>query len=107
MMWFFDHPYFFVLTMFVFVPTIVIWLTYWQYLRLYPQTFIYNTAFGLIWGLFFDVMASPLLKVWDYDHTLFTYRLIGLPLEEYIFLIFVPQLLTSLLLLLRRKLRNA
>ncbi len=101
-----NYPYLYVLIIFVFIPSIVIWLIHGRYLFRYPKTFLYNTAFGIIWGLIFDIVASPLMGVWGYDYTLFTAKPLGLPFEEYLFLLFVPQLLTSLLLLLRRKLHH-
>lgn len=78
------------------------WVFNWRYLIKYKKTLVLITIASFVWGLIFDIVASSVLQLWFYNDNLNIYFL-GLPLEEYIFLIFVPPGLVSLFLLVRRR----
>jgi len=101
-----DYPYLKWHIIFVLIPSIVIWMWYWKYLIKYKKTLLWITGLSIIWGFIFDLVASPILKLWFFNNSLNIY-FAGLPLEEYMFLFFVPQELAIIFLLLRRKFKNA
>ena len=102
---FWNFPYIRWHIIFVILPSIIIWTLYWRYLIKYKQTIIWIAVLSFIWGIIFDWVASPILKLWFFDNNLGVYFL-GLPIEEYLFLIFVPQELTAILLLIRKNLKH-
>lgn len=99
---FWNFPYIRWHIIFVIIPSSIIWLLHWRYLIKYKQTLFWIATLSFLWGLIFDLVASPLLRLWFFDNNLRIYFL-GLPLEEYLFLLFVPQELTIILLLMRRR----
>lgn len=101
-----DHPYLRWHILFVIIPSLVIWIINWRFLIKYKQTFLWITVFSFIWGFIFDLVASPILNLWFFDNSLYIYYL-GLPLEEYLFLLFVPQGLTAIMLLIRKRIKHA
>lgn len=96
-----DYPYVRWHIIFVFIPSILIWLCYWRYLVQYKQTIVWITILAFLWGLVFDLVASSYLRLWFFNNNLNIY-FFGLPLEEFLFLIFVPQELVSILLIIRK-----
>ena len=97
-----QYPYLFWLSIFVFLPSILIWAIYWNFLKKYFRLFVFITIFAFVWGIFFDIVGSSLWHIWFYTHNLNLYFL-GLPLEEYLILLFLPQELAAILLLIRKK----
>lgn len=88
---------------FVFVPSIIIWFFYWKYLLKYKKTILYVTVGSFVWGLLFDLVASPILNVWHFNSMQnLGISFLGLPLEEYLFILIVPQELTAIVLILRK-----
>jgi hypothetical protein len=98
-------PYIRWLIIFVIIPSATIWLFYWRYLINYKKTIICITLLSFCWGLGFDLVASPVIHVWDFNNNLGV-TFLELPLEEYIFLLLVPQELAVILLLLRKEIRK-
>ncbi len=100
---FFDLPYVRWHILFVFIPSVLIWLFNYKYLLKFKRTFIFITVFSFIWGLLFDLRASVQYNLWFFNktHNLGIWFL-GLPIEEYIFLLFVPQGITAIFLLMRK-----
>ncbi len=89
--------------LFTFLPTIVLWAIWGRYFLKYKKTILVISVLCIIWGFLFDITASPILHVWYFP----TAGKIGiwlwkLPLEEYLFLLLVPQELTCIFLLMRR-----
>lgn len=105
MNWLINYPYLLWHSIFVFMPSIVIWILQWRYLIKYKHTIIWISVLSFLWGIVFDWVASPMLGLWFFNHNLNIYFL-GLPLEEYLFLLFVPQELAIILLLIRKVIRN-
>ena len=89
--------------MFTILPTIFLWGVWGTYFLKYKKTIVVISALCLFWGFVFDIVAGPLLHVWYWPEA----GKLGiwwwhLPLEEYLFLLIVPQELTCIFLLLRR-----
>jgi hypothetical protein len=105
MEWFFNYPYLRWHIIFVFLPSILLWAFNWRYLIRYRRTIIAISSASLLWGWVFDFIASPVLKLWFYNHN-FNQYFLGLPLEEYLFLLFVPQGLAVTFILIRKKLHG-
>lgn len=105
MNWLIDYPYFRWHLFFVIVPSLALWLWRWRYLLKYKKTIAIIAAGALVWGFVFDIVASPVLGLWFFSHNSNIYWL-GLPLEEYLFLLFVPQLMAVIFLLLRKEING-
>lgn len=105
MSWFLQYPYVRWHIVFVLIPSIVLWVLYWPFLIRYKKTIVWITCLSFLWGFMFDLVASPLTGLWFFSHNLNIY-FFGLPLEEYLFLLFVPQELVAILLLLRKSIRH-
>lgn len=88
---------------FVIIPSIILWAVYWRYLIKYKKTILAITLLSFFWGSIFNLVASTVLHVWFYRNTLGIF-IFGLPLEEYMFLLLVPQELSAILLLGYKKL---
>jgi hypothetical protein len=90
---------------FTFLPSLVVWSIWGQYLLKYKKTLLYVTVLALLYGIPADIFASPVLNIWVFgSHPHVGPFIAGLPLGEYIFILFTPQLIVSVLLLVRRKL---
>lgn len=98
----FQYPYIAWLTIFVFIPSILLWVFNFNYLKKYFKVFVVVIIGSFIWGFCFDIVGSVLWHTWTYYNTLGPWFL-GLPLEEYLILLTLPQELTVILLLLRKK----
>jgi hypothetical protein len=94
-------PYLFCILTLGVLPSIIVWICFWSYLKQYGKVFLIGTICAVLWGFFFDVVGIH-WGVWFYTHTL-GISYFGLPLEEYILLLLVPQQVIALLLLVRRK----
>jgi lycopene cyclase domain-containing protein len=99
-------PYLKWLIIFVFIPSLIMWVFYWKFLIKYKKTIIFITVLAVSWGLVFDIIGSVKWGVWYYTKNLGIYFL-GLPLEEYLILFFLPQQITAVLLLIRKGIHNA
>lgn len=96
-----QFPYLFGIIVFIFLPTLSMWIFYSRYLRKHLSLFIHIGIISLIWGLASDLTGSVWWKIWFYEHTLGVYFL-HLPLEEYLTLIIFPQEVVVLLLIVRK-----
>lgn len=95
------YPYLCWLIIFVLIPSIILWVIFWKFLKQYLHLILFITLCSFIWGFLFDT-AGINLRVWFYLNDLNIY-FINIPLEEYINLLLLPQGLTIILLLIRRK----
>lgn len=96
------YPYLTWIVIFVVAPSIVLWVQNGNYLRKHLRIFATIAACAFLWGLSFDLVGSPLLGIWSYQHDLGIHFL-RLPLEEYILLLTLAQELTALFLVVRKK----
>ena len=95
--------YIYWLTLFVWLPIIVLWAINWKYLSKYRKTFLYCTIWALIFSIPWDIWAVK-AEIWNFPHDTNVGVLIGgLPLEEYFFMIFVTVLISTVVMLLRKK----
>lgn len=58
-----QYPYISWLTIFVFIPSIILWIIYFDYFKKYWKIFKYVIISSFILGLFFDLVGSPLWHV--------------------------------------------
>jgi len=85
------------------LPLIFIWLRYSHLLRKYKQTFLYILLFALVVHIPWDLYAI-VNNIW-----LFPYgknvglSIFNIPLEEYLYMIFVPLLGASIALVAKNK----
>ena len=87
----------------VLIPSIILWILYGKYFWKHKSIFLIITILSFIWGYKFDQTASVQKHLWFFDHNLGIY-FYSLPLEEYLFLIFVPQEVVAIHLIIWRKL---
>ncbi len=86
---------------FMFIPSLVVWVLAWDVLKHYKKTILVITAIGVVWGVVFNVVSSSWLHIWFYQNHLGV-SFLGLPLEEYITLLVMPQQFICILLVIRK-----
>lgn len=94
-------PYLSTILIFVIFPSIILWGLYYRYLKNYLKVFVIITICSIIWGFLFDIIGVN-WGIWFYNKTL-GISYLGLPLEEYLLLFLLPQQITAMLLLIRKK----
>lgn len=98
-----SFPYLRWLLFFALLPSIFLWGLQGKYLILYKKTILIIFLLSFFSGIATEIIAVDILHLWYYSplfhHGFF---FLGLPLEEYLFLIFFPQMLTCVLLLVRK-----
>lgn len=98
--------YIYWLSIFVWLPLIVMWVVNWRYLSKYRKTFLYCIIWALIFSIPWDIWAVK-SQIWIFPaDTNLGVIINGLPLEEYFFMIFVTMLISTAVLLFRKKLNN-
>ena len=91
------------LSIFVWAPLLVLWILNWQYLSRYKQTFLYCIGFALLFSVPWDILAVQ-TQIWQFPQdTNLGIWISGLPLEEYLFMIFVTLLISTTTLLIKRR----
>ena len=95
--------YIYWLTIFVWLPTIVLWAINWKYLSQYKKTFLYCIIWALIFSIPWDIWAVK-AQIWNFPQdTNIGLWIGGLPIEEYFFMVFVTVLISTVVLLLRKR----
>ncbi len=97
-----SFPYFTWHLIFVIIPLTILWLRFWPIVREYKVFLLKITSLSVFWGFIFCQVGSVYLDIWFYKRTLGVYFL-GLPLEEYMFLLLVPQFLSLLFIMITKK----
>ncbi len=98
--------YLFWLAVFSWLPTVLIWLKYYQKLRRYPQTFLYSVLAALLISVPWDIIAVN-QGIWRFPLQNVTgINFLSLPLEEYLFIIFETVFAVSLTLMLKMYVRS-
>lgn len=94
------------LAVFVWLPTIILWVGYTKYLIHYKKVFLYCTVYSLLLGIPWDIWAVR-ANMWHYypAHIL-GLTFLYLPIEDYLFLLTVPVLLTSATLVAKKYFRK-
>lgn len=95
--------YIYWLSIFVWLPLIILWVINWKYLAQYKKSFLYCIIWALIFSVPWDIWAVQ-TKIWLFPQDTNIGFLIGdLPFEEYLFMIFVTMLISTTALLIRKR----
>lgn len=102
-----DMAYLFWLAIFVWLPLAVLWATHWSYLSRYWRTFLYCALAALIFSIPWDLWAVE-MQIWFFPAaTHLGPTLLGLPMEEYLFMVFVTLLVATFALVARKRIEAA
>jgi lycopene cyclase domain-containing protein len=94
------------LTFLVCLPILVLWLTHWKALFMYRRTVTLCILSGLLFGIPWDYWAIS-TRIWEFPpENILGIWIIGIPLEEYLFLIFVTMLISTITLVLKTRLSH-
>ncbi len=94
--------YIYWLLIFVWLPLVILWLFNWKYLLQYKKIFLYCTIWALIFSVPWDIWATQ-SQIWKFPAGSHIGLTIGsLPIEEYLFIIFVTIFISTLVLVLRK-----
>ena len=101
-----QYQYLFWLLLFVALPMVVVFGAWGSYLWQYRKVFAYCLGFSLLFGYPWDVWAVH-SNMWHYyPNHLVGWWWLGLPLEEYLYLLTVPLLFTAVTLLIRKQFKS-
>lgn len=90
------------LTLFVFVPQAIL-LTQFRILLRYWRTLLFCILWSLAFGAPWDIWAVN-TKIWTFPDDTNVGLWVGIPLEEYLFIVFVTLLVSSITLVVRARL---
>ena len=94
------------LLIFVWLPTLLLWVTNFDILRRYKRTLLSCVFCALVFSIPWDYWGIK-TKIWIFPQdTNLGIWFGGLPLEEYLFIIFVTFEISTLTLVLKRKAKN-
>ena len=94
------------LFLFVWSPLILMWVLNWRYLLQYKHTVLCCIGWALLFSIPWDVWAVR-TQIWLFpSDTNVGFWIAGLPLEEYLFMIFVTMMISTVTLLLKRRLER-
>lgn len=101
-----QYPYLTWHFMFVLVPSVYLWIKNWKYYIKFPKTFAYITILSIVWGVLFEIIALR-DDVWYFNQEKsLGLNFLDIPIEEWLFFIFVPQEVISFVLFFNRKIKN-
>ena len=90
------HTYLIWLILFELVPLILLWLWQFKLLRKFKLTLTYSVIGSIIFGWVWDFISIQ-QKVWFFSHPYIVgIWIAGLPLEEYLFIIFTTLLVSTI-----------
>mgnify|MGYP001580350402 CR=1 FL=1 len=94
------------LTILVCFPLSVLWLTHLKSLMKYKRTISLCVFSGLLFGIPWDYWAIQ-TRIWEFPReNIVGIWIAGIPLEEYLFLVFVTMLISTITLILKHRLPN-
>ena len=94
------------LILLVCLPLLILWLTNFKFLSKYKRTLGLCVFSGLLIGIPWDFLAIR-ARIWEFpQENIVGIWIGGLPLEEYLFLIFVTMLISAITLILKHRLPN-
>ena len=97
------YSYIFWLLIFVLIPTIILWVIYPFIIKKYYRTLILCSVGSLIFSIPWDIWAKK-TNIWYWPrYKIIGVYLFGLPLEEYLFIIFATVFISTITLILRKK----
>ena len=92
------------LTLFVWIPLALMWLVEWRYLWRFRRVFLKFIGWALLFSVPWDFWAIQ-SKIWLFPpDTNVGVWIGGLPLEEYLFIIFVTLLVSTATIVVRKRL---
>ncbi len=98
--------YIYWLSIFVWLPLLILWAINWKYLARYKKTFLYCIGWALLFSIPWDIWAVQ-KQIWIFPHnTNIGVWIGGLPMEEYLFIIFVTMLISTTVLLLKKRIKT-
>jgi len=91
------------LSIFVWLPLIILWALNWNYLSQYKKTFLYCAGWALLFSIPWDIWAIQ-TRIWIFPpETNIGIWIGGLPMEEYFYIIFVTVLISTITLLIKKR----
>jgi lycopene cyclase domain-containing protein len=91
------------LLIFAWFPLAVLWVTNWRYLVKYKKAIALCAVFALMINVPWDVWAIG-IKIWQFPAgNILGVFLLNVPVEEYLFIIFVTVLISTLTLVLKER----
>lgn len=94
------------LLIFVWLPTLILWITNFYFLKRYKKTLLSCIFCALVFSVPWDFWAIK-TKIWVFPKdTNLDIWFGGLPLEEYLFIIFITLEISTLTLVLKYKYKN-
>ncbi len=91
------------LTIFIILPTVFLWVLNWKYLTQYWKPVIYCAIWALIFSIPWDIWAVY-ADIWRFhEGTNIGLPILGLPIEEYLFMILVTAQISTVVLLIRKR----
>ena len=97
------YSYIYWLIIFVLAPTAIFWIAYPFVIKKYYRTLLLCFICALIFSIPWDIWAQKTnIWYWPANKVIGIYFL-GLPLEEYLFIVFVTILISTVVLILREK----
>ncbi|OGH42612.1 MAG: hypothetical protein A3H79_03435 [Candidatus Levybacteria bacterium RIFCSPLOWO2_02_FULL_36_8b] len=88
------------------MPTLLMWIYNFKILRLYKKTLFACVFWALVFSVPWDYWAIK-TKIWNFpNNTNLGIWFGGLPLEEYLFIIFVTFEISTLTLVLKNKIKS-
>ena len=95
------------LIIFVWLPLVILWTANWKYLARYKKTFLSCIGWALAFSIPWDLWAVQ-AQIWLFPQdTNIGLGIGGLPLEEYLFMIFVTMLISTITLLIKRRIETS
>ena len=92
-----------ILLLFVWLPTFLLWMLYFDILRRYKQTILLCAFFALIFSIPWDYLAVK-LSIWSFPkETNLGISFLNLPFEEYLFYIFATIEVCTITLVLKHR----
>ncbi len=94
--------YIFWLSLFVWTPTLLLWVCNFRYLSKFPRTIAFCVVGSLIFSVPWDIVAVR-SNIWHFfDGHILDVWVVGLPIEEYLFIVSVAAYISTITLLLRK-----
>lgn len=91
------------LVWFAWLPTLIVWLLRWRELKSFRRLYLYSLAIVFPVTAVWDILSTS-LGIWSFPAAgSYHLRLLGLPPEEYLFIISMTFLIQSLAVVVMRK----
>lgn len=89
--------------LFIFLPTGIFWAFFRKYLWQFRKTLLKVIILSLCLGIPMDLLATNILHVWFFNPVKnIGFQYLGLPLEEWVFVFVIPQMIAVIFLLMKK-----